>query len=562
VRVPTPTGWYLVALWVASSENTDTIKQALQALRDNVHCSNPTCMAEAERMSVEFAKAVNCMSASSLITKEKMLGIIEYFQRYWHHNRFARSSFIDMRLLQLRNELGCPYHVSTGSNEGGHKWWDKHFFNMLRNNQVMRVLELSFGKTSTGVAKVGMFEEEQQRYLTNTQPRPECIDSHIRQMKAYHAFLVYGEQAVVFPSGCPYVYVHPMNTNSIRRHNSSETRTEKKKLPEFMLDMHGALFLNSEGQRVPEYTSGEDVWYVVFPSSGRCLCLSWARYGVCTARGQCKHMRLLSLVNQAKVHEQNLAQVGHTCFAELSAFIRRLENSKPKTERNEVLLQAACVQSLLQALETQASVPPTGKGYRSSPSTVDTCALSEEKTLTCMYNTNVCGDLGMIFCQTADTDGKVTLMSFRPYHQNGVTRTGPVEPFSGMCMCPGDVLLRVYSGYENFAFNLREDGSLNLESVPSTVKAIEMCFMRVVGFADRDKGGRPQARAPKYPRTTKFDSGLRQRNTKDAEVACWSKISRCGNAQKDLDEIISKSSQVAKALAEEDTARDSVMFLP
>ena len=43
MRVPSPWGWFLVAVWISSVENTATIEVALRAIADNVPCSDPAC---------------------------------------------------------------------------------------------------------------------------------------------------------------------------------------------------------------------------------------------------------------------------------------------------------------------------------------------------------------------------------------------------------------------------------------------------------------------------------------------------------------------------------------
>eukprot|EP00964_Phaeocystis_antarctica_P084672 scaffold53369_cov29-Phaeocystis_antarctica.AAC.1 len=43
MRVPSPWGWFLVAVWISSVENTSTIEVALRAIADNVPCSDPAC---------------------------------------------------------------------------------------------------------------------------------------------------------------------------------------------------------------------------------------------------------------------------------------------------------------------------------------------------------------------------------------------------------------------------------------------------------------------------------------------------------------------------------------
>jgi hypothetical protein len=43
MRVPSPWGWFLVAVWLSSVENTATIEVALRAIADNVPCSDPAC---------------------------------------------------------------------------------------------------------------------------------------------------------------------------------------------------------------------------------------------------------------------------------------------------------------------------------------------------------------------------------------------------------------------------------------------------------------------------------------------------------------------------------------
>ena len=189
-------------------------------------------------------------------------------------------------------------------------------------------------------------------------------------------------------------------------------------------------------------------WYAICRRTGRCQCLASTYHGVRSARGLCKHARLLHLELRAGEGDLERTCVRVEAFETLHRLVHAREARKPASIRCTALYDADTEVALLAALVLNKSVPPTGKSTGLDdvpppvPPTGDRDRTPAQDILHATFQ--MCTDLGVRFIQPEATEdtldvfaGELLLHSFMQ-RQGG--QPGPAS-HTGDQLRPGDVVV-------------------------------------------------------------------------------------------------------------------------
>lgn len=406
--------------------------------------------------------------------------------------------------------------------------------NAQQNKLISAVISKTVGLTVSGERTTGFFPSAEKRFHEATEPA-QSPDSAIRMARAELCFLANGGSSMMqIEGGCAIVPSFAGVDRCLRRHAEDAHLTssaQRGKSPPFDQRLRGMLEKLAHGGE-QSYLWTDEQCVSVEISTGRCECLDSTWHGVRGALGRaggCKHARCMRLCLEARASPEAEAAVRVRAADHLRHFIHERERSKTAGEqRNAVLFVASkpgvAIVRLLRALQTQTSLPPTGKGLaavsdalpepseeqllseldqcadadgsdglpsssRPAPGTDPTGPADAPRLLHCEFAK--ADDLGIVTCINADR--KVVVVRF------AVLATGAFGPaaHTGEQLRPGDVL--VHANGEAELTRLAADGRLRVPTRAGT--PLRLAFVRAVGVRTdgHDLGGRPSSKRAKYP---------------------------------------------------------------
>jgi hypothetical protein len=302
--------------------------------------------------------------------------VIDYFDARWHLLPLVRDAWTDARVLKLDEDL-VP---STASSEGSHRWWDEHMLGNLHNRDVLSVLMKTIGITANGdfmrrrpcahnsvhllfppvptprLSCCSYFSDAEKRFRAQRETK-ESPGERLCEAKACWAFFAHDPSDWIEFIDDDTAFVRPLGDDCLRRHAeaSSAVRPFPPQLKAMLRAVvHGGpLSFTREG------------WYAVDLRTKRCECLASTYHGVRSARGPCKHWRLVALELAARESELAREVVCADALEKLCLLVRRREGHKPLLTRCGPLYTAAMFdedpEHVIEALARHKSIPPTGK---------------------------------------------------------------------------------------------------------------------------------------------------------------------------------------------------------
>jgi len=267
---------------------------------------------------------------------------------------------------------------------------------------------------------------------------------------------------MVGPNGVPFgsrdelvaaeqVFIRPFPTSNIKAKGKDFQKAWSGGCPESLQAMLAKLEHGGSGTYRPG--EGELEWYGLDPRTGCCGCLSSAKYGVCSARGDCKHSRFYKVCVQCL--EEEFDEVYQKLAKELAGFLHSRERAKPSKSRDQELFDATnfedaarrgCLETFeglkvmtglyIDVLKKNKSFPPTGKstGFSEAESALEMVEREEDimgMEMVCTLQA-VEGQIGLILGEDAHTQHLVVLCF------GEVNGKGCVRHVKGARICVGD----------------------------------------------------------------------------------------------------------------------------
>jgi hypothetical protein len=443
-------------------------------------------------------------------TLEQALQFIDYFDKCWHLPPLIRDAQIDKCRLSLDADLA----PSTGANEGDHRWFDEHFFNCQINRDVTTVVMNTAGMASNGQLIRGYFDSAEQRFA-HRQPSVS-VDVRLCNARAAFEFLTewtafttneepdadgvfrpwsmrldfFADEAVIAqqhvrgnrrhlrPSarvrsrgsaagdGESFFVRHFVHSHCLKRHEDHSLHSFNR-MPEILEPVRREL------KHGGSLSFTQDGFYAIHGATGRCECMASTYHGVRSAFGACKHERFLKLVCQMRssgsVDEAEAIVQG--AWDDLRQLVYHREKSKPELVRCQELYKYASdkrhhwsnYETLLEALGTNDSVPPTGKSTglpedeeHEQLLQANAAQHSSSETHSCIFTSD---DLGLVFVPCGLFGVQVVACMKR---RDG--SPGPA-PHTGSALSPGDLVTRI-DGVADLSRCVEKSGKLSLAIAP------------------------------------------------------------------------------------------------
>ena len=487
-------------------------------------------VAKARELRDEFARFV-CLRVAFMRqapwTVEQGEQLLSYIDRRWMSPPIILEAWIDAKALEQRD-----FFQTSGAAEASHAFWDKYMMNAQQNRSISKCIVKTVGVSASGKVVTGFLPNAQRRYESSCgQAVEESIDVRLRQHKAELVFLLIGPAVMEVVNGCVIVPHFNGLDDCLQRHAlGADLRAgtiAKGRSPPFPSELQPMLEVLQHGG-VESYRRKDKV--SIDLKTGGCECLDNVWKGLVGAVPSCKHRCLIRLLRSAHTSSQAAQTTRQHAAESLRSFVHARERSKPAIlgERCQVLYAASApgvpIETLLQALKTHVSYPPSGKGIAA---VCDDCTLRDEdedevqraseveaeeavrleapveSTLSCTFRDR---DMGIIFC--ADEADAVALR-FAPL---GSGTLGPAD-YTGDAIQPGDCILAV-NGQPNVAKMLSQSGHLEVEASST---GIQLTFTHPSGRTiELDLGGRPGTKKAKFGAHKAVESKLSKTASKKA----------------------------------------------
>jgi hypothetical protein len=260
--------------------------------------------------------------------------------------------------------LPIGLYPGTGSNEGTHALWDKHYFNNHYNRSLQAVVSAIIGFNPDGSRVASYLDDAAASFLkaaAGDRTRKDTPARLLVKMKAYFTFLLHHVRNVISvvvdeeDSDVVYVKSEPLE-GCLKRHDDA-TYTACSTRPPFVNAATEGMRRSLMHAGVKSFAKEVHGFKTMNLKTKACDCDFSHYHGSRSASGLCKHYWRWILFSKAAL--EGVSEVAEAVFRELKQYLTNREGSKQN--KNEAFGKSNTIEELVEAIQKHGSVPPTGK---------------------------------------------------------------------------------------------------------------------------------------------------------------------------------------------------------